>query len=483
MVRERQSLMLPNRLNFDRLDKWDQSDPNLSILKSLVNGMVVPVDINFIPVGVPSRGRNQYLKVAPAVNKMIASLVEQGLVILLPTNLASTIKNIHYSPISWVPKYNKAQGRPVIDSSWIPPSGVSLNSPSVTEEVEHKWGKICHPTIHDLVEMVLQQVDKFGWDHVVLWKMDLANAFGLLFLNADSAPLMAFELTGQITALYIAGIFGWTGTPFAFDPVSRSLRYVVRRRIAGGVDVFVDDLMGCSSDEVIENDMSIAGNCITDLLGPKALATDKTESGRVLVFIGWFIDLDKRVVGIAQKNIFKAIHGFFSVNIHQRVTLKKLQQLSSYASRYSLICRPLLPFVHSLYRNQKYHGCGTFLLDWEMDAQLDVLLWRAFLCLVHLRPEQFCRPLVSFRSSNANLSLEFDASLKGFGVIIGREIRYSGFRSLWCSYMINFGFKDGDASYQNSMEFIAIVCISVLVYHYRYFFGVCLSFAGCFDIR
>ena len=66
----------------------------------------------------------------------------------------------------------------------------------------------------------------------ILWKMDLANAFGLLFLDADSAPLMAFELTGQITALYIAGILGWTGTRFAFDPVSRSLRYVVR--LGGG---------------------------------------------------------------------------------------------------------------------------------------------------------------------------------------------------------------------------------------------------------
>ena len=41
--------------------------------------------------------------------------------------------------------------------------------------------------------------------------------------------------------LHFADIFVYTGTS---DPVSRSLRYVVRHWITGGVDVFVIDLMG-----------------------------------------------------------------------------------------------------------------------------------------------------------------------------------------------------------------------------------------------
>ena len=460
LARERQQNMIHDRMNLERLDAWDPTDPNLPILKGLVSGMVVPVDPDFIPINTPPPVRLAYTNVAPAVNKMVCSLVEQGLVVLLPTVLATKIEGIHYSPISWVTKSNKPQGRPVVDSSWKPEGSAKLNTKHVKNLVQTMWGDIRHPTIIDLVEMVLVQVDRYGWDDVILWKMDLANAFGLLFLDADSSVLMAFELTNGITALYIAGIFGWTGTPFAFDPVSRSLRYVVRIRIDGGVDVFVDDLMGCSHKDKVENDMAITADCITRLLGPKAVAEDKSETGRIVIFIGWEINLELRVLGIARKNILKAIHGFFKVDITKpSVTILELQRLASFADRYSLICRPLLPFVHSFYRNQNHRSNKMSQLKWEQETKLDVALWRAFLVMIHLRPEQFCRPLSSFRHSNATVSIEFDASIYGYGVIIGRRIRQPSLIPIWCGFENPFDLSKvvHVSTYQNSLEFIAIV--------------------------
>ena len=460
LARERQQLMIHDRMNQERLEAWDQSDPNLPVLKSLVSGMKVPVDLEFIPICIPPPARLAYTNVAPAVNKMICSLVEQGLVVLLPSALATAIPGIHYSPISWVTKSNKPQGRPVVDSSWKPEGSAKLNTKSVKEQVKIMWGEIRHPSIGDLVEMILVQVDRYGWDNVVLWKMDLANAFGLLFLDADSTILMAFELSDNITALYIAGIFGWTGTPFGFDPVSRSLRYVVRIRIDGGVDVFVDDLMGCSHKDKVKNDMAITADCILSLLGSKAVAEDKSETGRILVFIGWEINLDLRVLGIAKKNILKALHGFYKVDITTpAVTILELQRLASFADRYSLICRPLLPFVHSFYRNQNYRTNKLAQTKWNLETQLDVSLWRAFLAMVHLRPDQFCRPLASFRHGNATVSIEFDASIYGFGVIIGRKIRQQGVIPVWCGFENPFDLSKvvHVSTYQNALEFIAIV--------------------------
>ena len=73
----------------------------------------------------------------------------------------------------------------------------------MSKAVEKEWGVIKHPTIEELALMVLSQADRQGWDNIVLWKMDLANAFGLLFLFASCARLMAFELTCGVTAIYI----------------------------------------------------------------------------------------------------------------------------------------------------------------------------------------------------------------------------------------------------------------------------------------
>ena len=468
MVRERHGLMVGDRLNYDRLEGWPSGDPAKVVLHSLVPGMEVPVDSKFVPCNKPPKLREKYLDVAPAVNKMITALADQGMVILLPTDVACKIPGVHFSPISWVPKFNKAQGRPVVDSSYAK-DGVPLNTPEVTEKGEGMWGEIRHPSLSDLMEMVLLQVDIAGWEDLTLWKMDLANAFGLLFIKPEDCRLMAFELSEGVTAIYIVGLFGWTGTPFAFDPVSRSLRFVLRRRLDGGLDMFEDDLMGCTRITSLKNDMDLASAAINDLLGSKAVALDKSVDGRVLDFIGWSVDLNKKVVGVAPKNLYKALYGFCMVDLNSRVLVNKLEQLGSWATRYSEICRALKPFVHSFYRNIPYmkvdwkkykKGHGTFRnisVEWKSEAMLDVLLWRAFLCLSHLRPEGFARPIASFRHAAASLSIEFDASLEGFGFITGREIKMIRKRSVWCGFMHDYGFKEGDSSYQNSMEFIAVV--------------------------
>ena len=463
--------MLPDRLNLDRMSVWPSDDPAHEILTSLCGGMRVPVDPEFKPSDGPPPLREKYLKVAPAVNKMVTSLAEQGLVILLPTGVATKIPGIHYSPISWVEKSNKAQGRPVVDSSWAA-EGKPLNTPLVSVAVEEMWGKITHPTLADLIEMILSQADLHGWGELMLWKMDLANAFGLLFIHPDDCKLMAFELDGGVTAIYIVGIFGWTGTPFAFDPVSRSLRFVLRRRVIGGLDMYVDDLMGCTKSDKLKSDMEIAERAIHDLLGSKAVADDKSMSGRSIELIGWLIDLDTQLVSVAPKNLYKAIHGFFTADIEApTVPILKLQQLGAYATRYSAICRPLKPFVNSFYRNMPRGHKSITLKNfrkgkqnfkhtptkWNEETKLDVCLWRAYLCMSHLRPGGFARPLASFRRSDALVSIEFDASLRGFGFIIGREVRTKGRPAVWTGFMKDYGFDEKDSSYQNSMEFIAIV--------------------------
>jgi hypothetical protein len=217
--------------------------------------------------------------------------------------------------------------------------------------------------------------------------------------------------------------------------------------------------MGVVAKKWMKHDMEIANNKIVDLLGSKAVAGDKTVTGRVLEFIGWVIDLDKRTVAVAPKNLYKSLHGFFTTDISKEtISVKELEQLASWATRYSLICRPLKPFVYSFYRNRSYHQLQSLQLEMSEEVRLDILLWRVFLCASHLRPQSFARSIESFRENKNTISLESDACLTGFGVVIGGlDLGYE-VDTVWCGCGKTYDFQtEYDSSFQNTMEFIGIV--------------------------
>jgi hypothetical protein len=141
------------------------------------------------------------------------------------------------------------KGRPLGDPSNAQ-AGSALIEGNARELVRASWGDIKHPTLKELVNMILIKTDQVeNQNDLVLWKMDLSNAFGLLNIAPTTARLIAFALHGGLTAVYIIGIFGWVGTPFAFDPISRTIRRQVNRLIKGRAEMFVDDLMGVSEEK------------------------------------------------------------------------------------------------------------------------------------------------------------------------------------------------------------------------------------------
>jgi hypothetical protein len=221
---------------------WSDEDPNKPFLIKLIDGIEIFTTPGFTPNKKPPPLRKKYKSVAPAVNKMMFDLYRKGAVLLLPTDqLVEKVTNLHFSMTNWAPKKGKEQGRPISDSSFLPDDSSPLNSKDVKDIVKGEWGNIIHPTIQTLVEMVLRIAAKYGRDDILLWKMDLANAFGLLNILPSSVHLLANELTNNVTLLYIVGLFGWTGTPYAFDVVTRSIRWGVRRVVNGEVDMYVDN--------------------------------------------------------------------------------------------------------------------------------------------------------------------------------------------------------------------------------------------------
>jgi hypothetical protein len=438
-------------------------------LMAIARGIEIETEPGFNPSGHANRPqlRQKYTRDVPnAVNKLIYKQWVESTVVLLPTELLEDIKGIHYSPIHWTRKAGKAQGRVLGDTSNGEKGAQLLNGQGkegkkyIRKRMLKRWGAIKHPTLIDLVLMVLEAVDEYGWDELELWKTDLAGAFNLMDFNAKSAMLLAFELTEGMTVLHTTGMFGWTGTPYVFQVITRVLCDMLRPVLTGKAKMYVDDMFGIATRKNRPADMAAATAQIQGLLGPKSVAHDKTEYGRVLDLLGWTFDLNTRTVSASKKNILKAIHAFFSINIDGMVLLEDVERAASYASRYSVLSRAMRPYTAALHRAAAEYGGNHHAQPRKLTehARCDIIMWRSYLCLLRLDPANFARPLESFRPRPPSVLIEYDASLEALGVGVSvqwpgtRGFKLAGYTQLVLPYK-----TDKDSSFQNTNEYAAVL--------------------------
>ena len=112
---------------------------------------------------------------------------------------------------------------------------------------------IHHPVIREWALTVLdfvetEQAKDPGLDilEVVQYKMDLDCAFSLISWRVEDVRLMANEMTDGLTIYHLCGQFGWTGTPSAFQVVTRALAWELAHSpvyaVSGRCILYVDDI-------------------------------------------------------------------------------------------------------------------------------------------------------------------------------------------------------------------------------------------------
>jgi hypothetical protein len=493
MAKRRFTQIRASRLNSDRISKVISPDnPDLARLIDLAEGIRVTTPAMFTPngQGVRPKLRKNYLLAHSVVNKLFHDLHEEGLAFYLPMNVALQVPGCHFIASDLVIDGKKLKGRPTIDPQRQSDAALpehAMNAPDVREAVTEIYGEINHPTLDIIVRMVMafyeQEKEKdptFTWEDLVLWKMDLRGAFTLLSVRPEDAKLFGIELTNDgdaaktFAVFFLCGLFGWTGTPAAFQVITRAIVFQLGRTTLGKVLMYVDDLIGICRRSDLSAELARTRELCTKLLGDNAVADDKTESGRRLDVIGYCFDLDQRRVTVARKNFLKTLYGFFSTDLQASHPLRHLERLASWGSRYATICRALKPFnraIYSLYcrgkkpRNQLSRHVK---LDLTSDARRAIRMWRAMLVALDLDEGRFARSFESFREHpNTSDIGEFDCSLEGVGVLIYDEAQPSaagGYRGAMvgggaCS-LLPLGFAD-DSSYQNTAEFIGAIFVII----------------------
>lgn len=465
MVSRRLKTLGPDRLNKQRAAALSDDNPEKALMIELADGMFVPIPDGFAPNGKSATAdlRSSYIKVHPAVNKMLGDVVLQGLAFLLPKAMAiSHVPNLHLCTAHWTPKKGKPCGRPIGDLTHV--EGTPLNTVETAAAAEQHYGPISHPTIDDIVRMIVdfwaaatRRDPAAKWSDVRLWKMDLRGAYTLLSFKPGDVGYFGMEVTGGLVYLQIAGIFGWTGTPAAFHVVTRALQFELRQVLASDVLMYVDDIIGVCLVEHLESDLKRASDVIKQLLGPGAVADEKTESGTRVDIIGYVVDLSQRLVSIARKNVMRTTYGFFGTDLSKRISVKEAQRLASWASRYGKICRVMRPFAGALHRLSAGRASRHALITITDEAKIAIRLWRAMLYLVRFDEGRFTRTIESFSEEPPIYIIEFDASLTGAGILWferegGAEVCLGGS----AVDLSSLGIK-GDSSYQNTCEYIGAI--------------------------
>ena len=471
MARRRLAALKGNRLNRERVARLREDNPERERLEGLCVGMQVPKPDGFVPNGKTStRGLHKvYQRVYSAVNKMLGDLHDQQLGFVLPESMAREYILHHRMLGKWALKKGKECGRNIGDMSY--GEGPYLNGKWAKEAAVELYGEIQHPTIDEIACMIMEfweqaQADHPGvlWSDMVMWKMDLKGAYTLLDVRPEEVGMFAQELTDGLIYFHLCGVFGWSCTPAAFQVVTRAIKWELKHKLRGLSTIYVDDLVGVCLRFQLEGELSIAGATILDLLGPFSIAEHKTEFGNRLEIIGWNIDLITRRLSIARKNLLKAIHGFFKIDLEKKTKLEEVERIASYSERYSLVCRVMRPFQACFNRMIKEHWNGHDMFVWTEEAKIAIRMWRAALYLVSINEVIYAKPLSSFRESPIRYVIETDGSLSQVGFLI-MEVTERGEVCLGggAASIAGFGFGT-DSGLQNTSEFIgAVVGIIALI--------------------
>jgi len=472
LVRERRAAHGAQRLCKARIEEWIQQDnPERERLLLLADGMTTMLGPPFGgpeeirpsgPDGWPKM-RGKFERVATAVERMlIENFHDRGLALILEADLVKEyIPEALLHASSWAPKPGKAKGRNTSDGNDCG-SGTPINSPTVKKRAIERWGPCENPTDTDIDEMIsefLEEMVRNGEDpeDAVLFLIDLDGAFTLLDIHGKEVVNFATELRGGLVLFYLCGLFGWTGTPFCFQVITRACLWELRRIIVGLILMYVDDMFGICRKKDLEANLRRARDFFLGLLGPKAVADAKTQSGRRLVIIGYEFDLDQGLCALSARNLEKTFHVFMSAETHRPLEVRAVQRLASLGSRYGKICRPIQPFVRHLYEayaGRKQNSSVTL----SEEACRTVRLFRALLAFSAISERGFTRRLRFFIPKGQAVRATWDSSLVGIGVTWSialpdgtrQDIGYTAV----C--IANFGF-DGMPEFQNAAEFMGTI--------------------------
>lgn len=457
LVQQRQQDAAVARFNPERcLSVFSQDQEIDTLLEIAKTGVVVDTPPEFLPLHEPPPMRRLHERLLPVYRYHAMKLWSDDKALLLPPEVLQRA-GCHFSPVHWTMKPGKAEGRFLGDCSNGDHNRV-LNTSTVRDLVSYRFGPLTHPTISDVVGAIFHLSERYGgMNRLRLWKEDIVGAFGQFNYNAASACYFAFKIDDELALLQYTGMFGWTGSPYAFGVFTRALQRQAQTRIQGRVVAYVDDFIGISDLSHASSDQNHVQRLLCETFGPQAINREKSGLPATShECLGWLIDLVRQSVRPSDRAVRKLLFCFHGVNAEKGtyIQLAQLQQLASLARRYSQGIKGMKPFVYPLFHasrgspNVRTRRLGA-------EARFCIHLWRCASLLLYLFPTEMAVPLHHMAPQRHDWSLRIwsDAGPQKLGVRIdeGRDDAWIAFSSY------HLPFDATDPSYQNTREYMGLL--------------------------
>ena len=94
-------------------------------------------------------------------------------------------------------------------------------------------------------------------EEFAIFKMDMADAFSLFTMHAEDVHLLGFLLTDDIIQFEITGSFGKKDYPYVFNVFTNVVRREATKWVIQAiVDMYVDDVMGCTTTKQLKQNIN-----------------------------------------------------------------------------------------------------------------------------------------------------------------------------------------------------------------------------------
>ena len=185
LYRTKQSALSSNRLSVRRVlqafgPRGKMLHSDFMILMDFAPNEITPIVAeDFMQSNSPPPLRARYLTLKHTINCLLYKQHTEQMVLLLITSDAASIPGMHFSLQHQADSKGKPEGRVIVDLSgqhdaaYTPLNGTPSSKPALRSLTAATWGEIKHPTVDQLVLMVLTAADIHGWQNLILWKKDL----------------------------------------------------------------------------------------------------------------------------------------------------------------------------------------------------------------------------------------------------------------------------------------------------------------------
>jgi len=282
----------------------------------------------------PVRNHNMPTDALKAVRKQVSSAVAAGFTRVLSTTTGAT-----FSPIGAVPKKDSDSYRLINDLS---SSGGAPELGSVNDGIAFPPGTMTYETIDSFFTEVASTPDT---DDLVIWKVDLKDAFRHVPVATRDTLLLTFSMDGVHYA-DCALNFGGASSPFLFNLFAEGLHWILNY-FGLPVHHYLDDFFGmCPRSDAPAILRFVTATC--SFLG-LSVSQSKTTYGSCISVLGFTVHLPSKVAWLPPRKIARLQGSIKSALGSRRLSLTQAETLAGLLSDAVRVCRVGRAFSRAIF--------------------------------------------------------------------------------------------------------------------------------------